>query len=161
MFPKNPKLWTFWELLNPYTSWNAFKEENWFFASLKISMRFFEKKTFFPKERNSGTLAEILSKNIICVGYYIKLAKIKDCEKNSSLSQKKPTCFSTKNEIWNFWQFQSKNSFWDTFSKIFAKNKDFEEIHAVFWKTPSIFTKLSLFRTFWVSSSNNTTRNAS
>ena len=95
-FQLNPKILTFWELWNRYTSWDAFWEKNVFFAFLKISMRFFEKKTFFPKERNFGTLAEILSKNIIRDGFYIRLAKIKDCEKKSSLSKKTHLFFNEK-----------------------------------------------------------------
>ena len=98
-FQRNPNFLTFWELLNRYTSWDAFKEKNWYFASLKISMAFFEKKTFFPKERNSGTLAEILSKNIIWVGFYIKLAKKKDCEKKTSVSKKTHLFFNEKRSL--------------------------------------------------------------
>ena len=65
----------------------------------KFPWLFSKKKTFFPKERNSGTLAEILSKNIIWVGFYIKLAKKKDCEKKTSVSKKTHLFFNEKRSL--------------------------------------------------------------
>ena len=144
MFPKNPKLWTLWELLNPYTSWNAFKEEIDFLRLWKFPCVFSKKKIFFPKERNFGTLAEILSKNIICVGFYIKLAKIKDCEKNSSLSKKNPPVFQRKTKFETFENFKAKIPT-ETHSLKFLPKKKILQKFMRFFENTHLFSQNSHF----------------
>ena len=122
VFPRQSKVWNFWEFLSKKTIWDAFYKKNANFSHFQIYLAVFRNhKATLPKISSCWTFSDLL-------GIYIFL-KRKLQEKchvfrlwgKNSIFSKTTSISPNKPKIRLFWKFRSNMNVWHAIPKENAK----------------------------------------